>query len=574
MLNMLHIRNFALIDDLVIPWKPGLNVLTGETGAGKSIIVDAMSLVLGERASAGVIRKEASSAEIEAIFDISGSFKVKELLDSMGLDSSNDELLFKRIITTDGKNRCFLNGSVVTLGLLASVGEGLVDMHGQHEHQSLTNPKKHLALLDDFAGLGADVAIMRERYHDLRHLLSLLERITAQESSRTQRVAELEEELGFIEKAGLKRGEDEEIKTRRTVIANGEKIHRLVAESYDMLAGGELHHQPLVKMWDVLLQALREVARIDQGFGQSLLEYEDVHFKFSELASLLQQYMARLNYDPAELDALESRLQTISNLKRRCGCDSLDALFDLNDRMRAEYNDLTRSSADKAKLEEEIETLSEQTGKLAMVLSQKRTEAAHRLERNVQSHLRELGMERAKFVVSVAQQEAPDGLVSYKGKNWRVTSNGIDTVEFLFSANVGEHPKPLADIASGGEISRVMLAIRAILAETDKVPVVIFDEIDAGVGASMGIRIAEKLCAVAASRQVICVTHLPQIAAMAHNHAVVDKLVASGRTRTEISFPAGEQRVREIARMLGGEATGPITLKHAQELLALSRKYV
>lgn len=572
MLSMLHIRNFALIDDLVIPWKRGLNVLTGETGAGKSIIVDAMALLLGERASTGVIRRGASSAEIEAVFDMGGFPQIREALESIAVDGTGDELLMKRTISADGKNRCFLNGSVVTLALLANVGDGLVDMHGQHEHQSLINPKKHLALLDDFAGLGADTAIVREQYHHLRRQISLLKDIVSQESHRARRAAELEEELRVLEQADLKRGEDEEIRTRRNVIANAEKIHRLLAESYDMLSGGEMYSQPLMSTWDALMQALHQVGRIDQGFADSLKEYEDFKHRFAELQSVIQKYMEHLDYDSAELDALEGRLQTISQLKRRYARPTLDALVDLREEMRAELEALSGVSADRGKLEAEINSLSAELGKLAMVLSRRRAEAANRLERSMQRQLNELGMEKAKFVVDMRQEEAPDGLVAYKGKNWKISSSGIDCVEFLFSANVGEPPKPLASIASGGEISRIMLALRTILAEIDKVPVVIFDEIDAGIGASMGMRIAEKLTAVAASRQVICVTHLAQVAAMAHNHVVVDKLVASGRTRTEISFPAGEQRVREIARMLGGDTTGTISLKHAQELLTLSRR--
>lgn len=572
MLNMLHIRNFALIDDLAIPWKPGLNVLTGETGAGKSIIVDAMSMLLGERASANVIRQQTPLAEIEALFDITGCFHVKEILDSLEMEPSRDELVLRRVIAADGRNRCFLNGTVVTVGLLARVGDGLVDMHGQHEHQSLINPKRHLSLLDDFAGLGADTALMRQDYHHLRQRMADLEKVIERESYRRRRVAELEQELADLEQAELNRGEDEDIRTRRNVIANAEKIHRLASESYDMLSGGELHSQPLVAVWDHIMQALGEIAGIDAKFGESLREYEDIEYRFSELASLLQTYISRLDYDPGELDALEGRLQTISRLKRRYECATLDELIDLKEKLQAELSELTGSAGEKAQLEHDIQSLKEECGRLAVIISQRRTEAAESLEKKVQLHLSELGMEKTRFVVSVRQESTPDGLVTYKKKNWKLSSSGVDTVEFLLSANVGEEPRPLSAIASGGEISRIMLALRTILAETDKVPVVIFDEIDAGVGASMGMRIAEKLSAVASSRQVICVTHLPQIAAMANNHVVVDKCIDAGRTRTEISFPTGDGRIREIARMLGGDTTGTISLKHAQELLTLARK--
>jgi DNA repair protein RecN (Recombination protein N) len=434
------------------------------------------------------------------------------------------------------------------------------------------NPKKHLLLLDDFAGLGADAAIMRQCHSELRQQMTELDQVIARESQRSRRTAELEEDLALLEQADLKRGEDEDIRTRRNVIANSEKIHSLASDGIDMLSVGELHPHPLAATWETLMQSLREIARIDSRFGDSLREYEEIKYKFSELTSLLQEYISRLDYDPDELDALERRLQTISKLKRRYACDSLDALIDLKERMQAELDELAHSVGERARIEQEVLTLQEKCGKLAMLLSQKRTEAAGVFEKKVKLHLGELGMPRAKFIVSVRQEQAADGLVNYKGKNWKLSNSGIDTVEFLLSANVGEPPKPLAAIASGGEISRIMLALRTILAETDKVPIVIFDEIDAGVGASMGMRIAEKLSAVASSRQVICITHLPQIAAMANNHVVVDKRVDSGRTRTEITFPTGDERIREIARMLGGDTTGPISLKHAQELLTLSRK--
>jgi DNA repair protein RecN (Recombination protein N) len=320
------------------------------------------------------------------------------------------------------------------------------------------------------------------------------------------------------------------------------------------------------------MRVLGEVAAIDKTVNEQLREYEDFSFKFGELAAMLETYITKLEYDPAELDDLEKRLATISKLKRRHACDSLEELIDLKERMRDEYNSITGSSEKKLKLEREIEQLREEIGGTAFVLSHKRSEAANRLEKKIQVHLHELGMAKTRFVISIQQEQTPTGLVRYKEKRWRLWSTGADRVEFLFTANVGESPKPLKAIASGGEISRIMLAIRAILAEVDRVPVIIFDEIDAGVGASMGMPIAEKLAAVADNQQVICVTHLPHIAAMANNHIVVDKVVESRRTHTIVSFPSGQDRVHEVARMLGGDATGQISIKHAKELLALSRK--
>ncbi|MBI4830701.1 MAG: AAA family ATPase, partial [Candidatus Lindowbacteria bacterium] len=276
MLETLHIRNFALVDDLVIPWKAGLNVLTGETGAGKSIIVDAMSLLLGERAAGVFIRKGAEAADIQAVFDIGNCLQVKDLLDSMELDGSRDELLLRRIINIEGKNKCFLNGSVTTLNLLCRVGELLVDMHGQHEHQSLLNPDKHLSLLDDFAGLGADVALVRQRHQQLKRLISSHERLLAKEASRGQRVAELRQELDLLDRADLKEGEEEDIRSRRDVISNSEKLFRLASSAYDLLYGGEAHPRPLVNTWDGIMQSLKEIAAIDIALRQSVSQYEEL----------------------------------------------------------------------------------------------------------------------------------------------------------------------------------------------------------------------------------------------------------------------------------------------------------
>ncbi|UCD57295.1 MAG: AAA family ATPase, partial [Candidatus Hydrogenedentota bacterium] len=328
MLQTLHIKNFALIDDLVIPWKAGLNVLTGETGAGKSIIVDAMSLLLGERASGTSIRKGAASADIEALFDIMSCTQVRETLESMELDSSSDELLLRRVISVEGKSRCYLNGSVVTLNLLSKVGDLLVDMHGQHEHQSLMSPGKHLALLDAFGGLGADVAFIRQRYKELMQRASLLERLAAKEGSRSRRVSELEEELHLLDGADLKEGEDKELRSRRNVMANFEKIHRLASNALDMLSGGETYEQPLVDTWNAIMQALTEMAKVDHTLEESMAGYDELRFKFAELAETLQSYSSRLEYDPSELDAIEKRLETISKLKRRHDCDSLEELIE------------------------------------------------------------------------------------------------------------------------------------------------------------------------------------------------------------------------------------------------------
>jgi len=570
-LDTLHIRNFGLIDDLTLPWKPGLNVMTGETGAGKSIIVDAMSLLLGERAASAFVRKGATQADIRALFDISHCGKLNELLESMEMDSG-DEIMLRRIVNAEGKSKCYVNGAVVTRSLMSKIGAMLVDMHGQHEHQSLMKTSKHLVLLDNFAGLGADVAYIRQFYKEFKRNIAALEELVGRETTRSERVAELQEELALIDGADLRKGEEEEIKLRRNVIANSEKLHRLTSEAHDMLFAGETFQPPVVNTWDDIIQILREIAKVDRTIAKALEGYDEIRFKFDELAETLQSYNSQLEYDPAELEALEGRLETIAKLKRRHGCGSMEELLAHTDRMREEYGRLTGSSAERVKLERVVEQLREEIGQAALLLSQKRSEAASRLEQKLRPHLQDLGMPKARFEISIRQEQSPDGVIRHKGKAWKLWSTGVDRVEFFFSANLGEPPGPLRKIASGGEVSRIMLALRTVLAETDGVSLIIFDEIDSGLGASMGMPVAEKLAAVSASQQVICVTHLPQIAAMADNHIVVDKSVKAGRTHTEVGFPQGEERAREIARMLGGEASGKITLKHAHELLALVKK--
>ena len=571
MLETLHIRNFALIDDIVLPWRSGLNVLTGETGAGKSIIVDAMSLLLGARAAASFVRKGADRADIEALFDVSSHGPIRDLLESMDLDSSGDEVVVRRVISAQGKSRCFVNGTVVTQKTLSKIGALLVDMHGQHEHQSLMQTGRHLSFLDDFAGLTTDVAQVRQVHQRLKARISELESLIAREATRDDQLAELEEDLKRLDAADLRPGEEQEARSHRNLIANSEKIHRLASEAHDMLFAGETYQSPIVNTWSAIMQVLKDISDIDESMRGPLKEYEDLRFKFDELSETLQSYISGIEYDPIALENLERRLETIAKLRRRHDCGSLEELLAIRDQMRERYGRLTGSWDERTKLRDEVERTRKEVGALSFELSQKRSEAANRLEKKVLLHLRELGMKKARFEVSIRQEAALDGLIHHKDKRWKLWSTGVDKVEFLFSANVGEPIGPLKAIASGGEISRIMLAIRTVLAEVDRVPVIIFDEIDSGVGASMGMVIAEKLAGVAGSQQVICVTHLPQIAAMANNHVVVGKAVANKRTRTEVNHPQGEERIREIARMLGGEATGAITLKHARELLALAR---
>lgn len=569
----MHIRDFALIDRADIGFAPGLNVLTGETGAGKSIVIDALQAVLGGRVRSDLVRSGCDSACIEAVFRIRDESPLAQTLRDMDLldPDEPDTLLLRRDVLAGGRSRCRINGHPATVGQLGAVGAHLVDIHGQHEHQTLLRPQEQLKLLDGYGGPA--VLELARRFEAAwmrlgaarRELAALLD----SERERARRIDLVQFQLAEIDQARLVPGEEEELERRRRRLAQLERLRaettRLIRSLHegdgtapaaaDVLADGARALSSLVELEPELAEAAR------------LLETAEVHVR--EAAALLRRVAENLEADPAELDEVEARLAVLSGLKRKYG-STVQEILAFAEQLRAELAALLSSETRSSQLRAEQAALEQEAGRLAGELSRARAEAARRLEDAVARELEGLSMGPGRFVVHVDQEPHPEG-IPVGDRRLAATASGVDRVEFYLSANPGEEPRPLARVASGGELSRVALAIKRVLAEVDAVPTLVFDEVDAGIGGRTAQAVAQRLRSVAGQRQVICVTHLAQIATMADHHLNIRKCAGDGRTTVEVIPLLGQQRVEEIARMLAGVLTER-TMENARELLRLAQE--
>ncbi|MFQ6039361.1 MAG: DNA repair protein RecN, partial [Candidatus Poribacteria bacterium] len=574
MIQELNIRNFALIDEIRLELSEGLNILTGETGAGKSIIIGAVSLVLGERGSADVVRTGARNAIIESALDISANSSACQLLEEADLYSTEDDgiLLLSRQIAANGRSRCHINGRLSTISLLNDVGDLLVDIHGQHEHQSLFRPQKHLELLDNFGGLVSLREKVTEKYNQILRIHSELVNLEKDRKARLREKEFLEFQLKELEEAKLKEGEDEQLLAERNILNNAETLFELADTVYTQLYGSsDIEDSAIIDGLKSLVFNMSRICQIDAEFKELDERLKSCLYELEDIARLMREYRDSVEFNPLRLEEVESRLDLIFKLKRKYG-DTIEEILEYQANAAQAIDDLTLSSERISELRNQIDKATEEAGQLSVELSEKRRECSKKLERLIESELHTLGMEKTVFRVLVEKKEAKlngktarwqDGKVrggsfptiKHNGKQYELGPDGIDDIEFLISPNIGEELKPLTKIASGGEISRVMLALKTILAEIDEMPTMIFDEIDAGIGGRTAYIIGQKLKQIARTRQVLCVTHLPQIACMADAHFLVEKKVYSNRTKIETRQLNKEERVREIARMLGGQNT-------------------
>ena len=572
MLLELHVRDFALIDRLHIDFAPGLNVLTGETGAGKSIVIDALQTVIGGRARTDLVRSGREAATIEAVFQLPTDSPVVRRLEEMGLldPDALDTLVLRREVLKTGRSRCWVNGHPVTVGQLASIGDELVDIHGQHEHQSLLVPHKQLELLDAYGG-PAVVRLAKEfaaQWHRLQVARQELAELLASERERARRIDLLQFQVDEIAQARLVPGEEEELERLRRRLGQLERLRAETARVYrNLYAGGDDVPAAADTLADAV-RALQAFADVEPDLAEAarLLDTAAVHV--GEAAALVRRVAESLDADPARLEEVEARLALISNLKRKYGSTTAEILA-FAETLRAELESLLKSEERGAELERELHHMEQVTGHLAGELSAARAAAARRLEQAVQQELQGLHMGPGRFVVRVEQAADPDGL-PVGDRRLAATSHGVDRVEFHLAANPGEEPRPLARVASGGELSRVALAIKRVLASVDAVPVLVFDEVDAGIGGRTAQAVAQRLRAVAHERQVICVTHLAQIATAADHHLHIHKAVDGERTTVHVEPLDGQRRVEEVARMLAGVLTEH-TMENARELLRLAR---
>lgn len=566
MLTKLTVKDYALIESLEVDFAPGLNILTGETGAGKSILIGALGLALGERADIDSVRTGAKAAVVEAEFSVKSHRPAAELLKELETEPSVDPLIVRREVNAAGKSRAFVNDSPVNLAGLKRLGDVLLDMHGQHQHQSLLYEERHLDYLDAFGHLEpirGQVAQLFSEYYKTR---KQLDDLVHKEQLTREKIDLYQFQMKEINDAGLQTGQEEELEKEKFILENTEKLFASANQAYELLYDGE---GSIIERLGTLENLFTDLSSIDERQNESRDAVQSSLAQLEETARSLRQYRDKLQFDPERLEVIRDRLDLIKTLKKKYGQKqgTIEAVLEHAQRVKLELDSVEHGEEIIAKLRAEMENERQELEKSALELSSKRTEAAKKLSKEVIGQLKDLGMEKAIFKTEVAQTPDTDGLVEVKKQRQKTESWGIDQVRFLISPNPGEDPKPLAKIASGGEISRVMLAIKTILAEADAVPVLVFDEIDAGIGGRVAEAVGHKLKEIGKKRQVLCITHLPQIAALGDSHYVVSKQENKGRTITNVQQLDQKQRVDELARMLGGSKITETTIKHAREMI-------
>lgn len=553
MLSQLYIENIAVIQKATIQLDHGFNVFTGETGAGKTILISAINAVLGARTSRSIIRSGENRAVVSALFtDISP--EVAGQVEEMGYTAEDGQLMIHREMNADGGGSCRINGRPATTALLRQIASLLIDIHGQRDSQELLSAEKHMAFVDGFGELEGDLAPYREVYRKLQETKEKLESLQMDESYKLQRQDILQYQIGEIEGARLTPGEEEELLSQREIIRNAEKITGALGLSYQLLTGGE-EGLGIVSALESLGEELDTASRFIEELGDYREKTEDLRYELEELSSTLRGYLDDYNFDPRQLDEIEGRLDLIHRLKKKYGA-TIQEILDYGERSAQELDELTFADERAEKLRGEVEVLTAEARKLAAVLTGKRKEAGERFIQNVQQELAYLDMPGVRLTLRLTQRE--------------LGPSGQDGVEFLISANPGEEPKPLSKTASGGELSRVMLSIKNVLAGRGGVGTVIFDEIDTGVSGRAAQKIGLKLAQVAVGRQVICVTHLAQVAAYAGHHSRIYKQVEEDRTYTHVEVLDREERVRELARINVGENITSTALDSAREMLTLA----
>ncbi len=571
MLTTLRIKNLALVTDLTLELQPGCNVITGETGAGKSIIIGALNLVLGDRADRTLIRSGEDQCSVEAVFNVVGlKAPLKGFLEDNGLEPCDDnQLVLKRTFTATGTNRQFVNGSPTTLNTLAAIGEWLVDMHGPHDHQSLLHPARQLAILDAFGDLEKDRVTFGELVHRRASLAAEKSALVVDEKTYVQQLDLLRFQVQEITAARLKPDEEMEVEQAHRRASNAAKLLQLSQAVLDLVAENE---NSLLTQAGAVGRTLQELQRVDAGAAGLAGLHSQAVGTLRELQLELSRYAGKVEVDPARLSELEERLNLIHSLKRKYGA-SLAEVIAFGEEVKRKLQSLESRDAELARLNAALAKLDAEILRAGRDLSAKRRKVIPQLARAAGRQLADLGFQQSKFDVAISTDFAGDEVTSLgtEANQARLTSaptlrqTGLDEIEFQFAPNPGEPARPLRAIASSGEMARVMLALKTVLAAEDEIPVLIFDEVDANVGGETANAVGEKMKQIAVRRQVLCITHLPQVAAPADAHYVVTKLVKGNRTISEIKQLGKTERVAELARMLGGQSDA--ARKHAESLL-------
>lgn len=554
MLELLHIENIAIIEAADIEFAPGFNALTGETGAGKSIVIDSLSAVLGQRTSRELIRTGAEKAFVSAAF----SGMAPELTEELGIQLEADgTLLLQREIQTDGKNVCRVNGRPVTVGQLRALGARLLNIHGQHDGQQLLDEEQHIVYLDSFGRVESLAITYAEKYKNFTDIRRQIGALQMDEAEKARRVDTLQYQIEELKRAKLKPGEEEELTARRGMLRNAEKFLDAVAGADYALNGDDSGGGALSALRQAQ-DALGGVRHLDDAFGQLYERLGEAYSEVYDIAATVEDKRGELDVSPGELDRVESRMDLLYRLKKKYGA-TVEDMLDYQARCEAELAQIEDAGDTLARLEQALSKAEKEARQAAQALSDARKAAADRLTSQILAELQQLDMGKIRFAADFAEKP--------------LDSDGMDTVRFLMSANVGEELRPIHKIASGGELARIMLAMKNVLSEQDHVGTMVFDEVDTGVSGRAAQKVAEKMARISRRKQVLCVTHLPQLAAMADTHFSVEKGERGGRTYTEVRRLDREQRRRELARLTGGSHVSQTMLDGAEELLVQAEKF-
>jgi len=565
MIKSLEIKDYALIDHINVEFGKGLNIITGETGAGKSILIDAMSLLLGERASTEVVRKGAQKSFVEGIFDVELNKKVKSLLEENEIEFQ-PELIIRREISLKGSNRCFVNDSPVPLNIIKDLGELLVDLHGQHEHQSLLRTETHIEFLDEFANNHKLLEDYKSIYKGLNSKQNELRELKAKEESLKEKKEIYGFQINEIDNINPLPDEDELISNELNILENSEKLLELTDDVYNKLYDGELS---VIDLLGETKHKLNQLANIDKSFLESEGECDSALAVVKELANSLRSYKSRIDVDPKEIENKRERLGSLNLLKKKYG-GSIQKIIEHREKIEKEFELADNFSDAINNLEKEILSLKKSAGDASEKLSTSRKKYAVKVETEVKKVLAHLGIPDAIFKVNIKQNETErndNHSLILKNKNYIYTETGIDEVEFYISTNAGEDVKPLTKVASGGEVSRIMLSLKTILAKSDKLPLLIFDEIDTGVSGRIAQKVGAALKDLASFHQIISITHLPQIAGMADNHFAVEKKQVDNRAVSSIKKLSDNERINEVAKLISGEELSKASIESAKQLI-------
>lgn len=555
MLQELSIKDFAIIDEIQISFQPKMTVLTGETGAGKSIIIDALGLLAGGRGSTEFIRKGEKKAVIQGLFTLPREANTYNILEEYGIDSEDGQIILQRDLYRGGRNICRINGMMVNLATLRKVGETLIDIHGQNEHQELMKPENHIDLLDEYDKKTSELRIQYQVvYQNYRKLKLSMEKKEADEKAWAQRLDMLNFQVKEIGEAGLKINEEDELVEEKNKLDNFQAIHDALELSYQILSGEKID---VVGNLGNAMNELSDVSDLSENLQEINTKISDAFYSLEDAARDISDELDSMEWNGERLNEIEERLELIHQLKRKYG-DTIEDILHYHSRIVKELREMENAEQNSEKQERQLSEALEKVKELAIKLSKQRKKSAKKLEKMIHEQLSALYMDKAVFEVKFLN-------------NSKLYSKGIDKVEFYIQTNPGEEMGPLAKIASGGELSRIMLALKTIFSQKMGVTSIIFDEVDTGVSGRVAQAIAEKISQISNNSQVLCITHLPQVAAIADNHYYISKSVNDGRTETSLKELDEKQKIREIARMLSGSEITELTLKHAEELIKMSK---